>query len=252
VVNAAFIFWLRLAMTGGGEQEQAQAVRTMFGAIAAKYDFLNHLLSGNIDRSWRTRTAREVERRIDVAHPRILDVGCGTADLALSFSRAGAVVGCDFCQPMLAIGREKISRARVPYPVDLLEGDALCLPFSDAAFDAVVSAFVLRNLANVEKGLHEMGRVLRSGGTLGILDFAMPKMPVIGSLYRFYFTNVLPRIGRWVSGSEGAYTYLPRSVQAFPPPERLRELVRSAGFNRVEFHYFTGGIAVLHVASKKR
>ena len=251
-MNAAFIFQLRVAMTGGGEKEQAQAVRTMFGAIAAKYDFLNHLLSGNIDRSWRARSVREVEKRINTARPRILDVGCGTGDLALSFSRAGPVVGCDFCQPMLVIGREKIARARVPHPVDLLEGDALCLPFSDAVFDAVVSAFVLRNLANMEKGLREMGRVLRPGGTLGILDFAMPKMLVMGTLYRFYFTNVLPRIGRWVSGVEGAYTYLPRSVHAFPPPEELRDLVRSLGFTRVEFHHFTGGIAVLHVASKER
>ena len=113
------------AMAGEGERERAQAVRTMFGTIAAKYDFLNHLLSGNIDRSWRTRAVREVEKRIDVARPRILDVGFGTADLALSFSRVGDVVGCDFCHPMLAIGREKVARARVPYRVDLLEGDAL-------------------------------------------------------------------------------------------------------------------------------
>ena len=223
----------------------------MFGSIAARYDFLNHFLSGNIDRIWRRNCVRWVAGRLDAERPRILDVGCGTADLSLSFSRLGYVVGCDFCHPMLLIGKRKTTRARCRNRIDLLEGDALRLPFREASFDAVVSAFVLRNLADIGQGLHEMRRVMRPRGVLGILDFALPENPVFGPLFGFYFTRVLPRLGKTLSGVDGPYSYLPESVKLFPPPEQLRRLIAEAGFDRTEYRRFSGGIAVLQLANRR-
>lgn len=228
--------------------EKAREVRRMFGAIAGRYDFLNHFLSGNIDRLWRRTCVREVGKRLEKARPQILDVGCGTADLSLAFSALGPVVGCDFSHPMLCVGRTKIADRVVTNPVSVLEADALALPFVNGAFDVVVSAFVLRNLADAGKGIAEMKRVLRPGGVLGVLDFSMPRIPVIGRMYRFYFLKILPRIGAWISGVEGPYKYLPDSVQTFPGPGELKSLIESAGFRHVEYRLLSGGIAVLLLA----
>jgi len=217
----------------------------MFGAIAGRYDFLNHFLSANIDRRWREACVLEASKRIGIRSPRILDVGCGTADLSIAFSRLGPVIGCDFCHPMLKIGAEKLAKEAISRTICLLEADALQLPFPDASFDIVVSAFVLRNLADIDQGIREMRRVLRSGGVLGILDFGMPRIPLIGSLYRWYFQSVLPRLGRLISGVEGPYGYLPASVRSFPPIEELKKRVENAGFTKVDPMLLTGGIAVL-------
>jgi demethylmenaquinone methyltransferase/2-methoxy-6-polyprenyl-1,4-benzoquinol methylase len=142
--------------------------------------------------------------------------------------------------------------ARNPDQVRLLAADALSLPFPDSSFDVVVSAFVIRNLANLEKGLAEMRRVLGEGGLLGILDFSLPPVPVFGPLYRYYFTKILPRIGRLLSGVDGPYSYLPESVKSFPPPERLRHLIAAAGFTQVECRSLTGGIAVFFLGKSSR
>jgi demethylmenaquinone methyltransferase / 2-methoxy-6-polyprenyl-1,4-benzoquinol methylase len=217
----------------------------MFGSIAGRYDFLNHLLSANIDRRWRDICVREVGTRSRVPVPKVLDIGCGTADLSLCFSRLGPVVGCDFCQPMLQVGTQKIARVNHRQPVFLLGADALALPFADASFDIVVSAFVLRNLADIDRGLREMRRVLRPGGVMGVLEFGMPTIPILGTLYRWYFLFVLPRLGRLISGVKGPYGYLPESVQAFPPAEELKMKAGHAGFVDVEAKLLTGGIAVL-------
>ncbi|MBZ5495113.1 MAG: ubiquinone/menaquinone biosynthesis methyltransferase [Acidobacteriia bacterium] len=237
-----------MSKVAGRRAEKARDVREMFGAIARHYDLLNHVLSLNVDRRWRRGCVREVSKRLASPQPAILDVGCGTGDLSLAFSLLGPVAGCDFCHPMLQIGRDKISRFPVPHPISLLEGDALALPFRDCRFDVVVSAFVLRNLTDAQKGLQEMRRVLRGGGVLGVLDFSMPKVPIIGRLYRFYFFKILPRLGTLISGVQGPYKYLPDSVQAFPEPEELKALVAGAGFDDVEYRLFSGGIAVLLLA----
>jgi len=229
------------------EGSKARAVREMFGAIARRYDFLNHFLSVNIDKHWRHVCLREVERRLLRDAPAILDVGCGTADLALEFSDLGSVVGCDFCHPMLQIGIDKIHREVRKHRINLLEADALALPFPNSSFDVVVSAFVLRNLVDIDSGLREMRRVLRPGGVLGVLDFSMPAAPLLGSLYKVYFTRVLPGLGRLISGVKGAYRYLPDSVREFPPPEELIRRLESAGFDRVSYRSLTSGIAVLLV-----
>jgi demethylmenaquinone methyltransferase/2-methoxy-6-polyprenyl-1,4-benzoquinol methylase len=227
--------------------DQGRAVREMFASIAARYDLLNHLLSGNVDRRWRRVCAAEVRKRIAAGRPRILDVGCGTADLALAFAGAGTVVGCDFCHPMLLVGKKKAGRAAVA----LAEADALVLPFLDATFDAVVSAFVVRNLADLDAGLVEMARVLRRGAVLGVLDFAMPEAALFGAAYRFYFTRVLPAIGSLVSGVDGPYRYLPESVRAFPRPPVLRDRIAAAGFARAEYRLLTCGIAALYTAIRE-
>lgn len=229
----------------GSSSEKARNVRRMFGAIAGRYDFLNHLLSGNIDRRWRRICVAEVSRRLECKDPQILDVGCGTGDLSIAFAPVGRVTGCDFCHPMLQIGKNKVDGAQSPHAVLLLEGDALSLPFADGSFDVVVSAFVLRNLADPQKGLREMRRVMRKGGVLGVMDFSMPQAPVFGSLYRFYFFNILPRLGDWISGVTGPYKYLRDSVQSFPGPETLKIMIENAGFGKVEHRLLSGGIAVL-------
>lgn len=227
------------------EKQRADQARQMFGAIARRYDLLNHLLSGNVDRSWREVCVRGVLRRMTLPHPKILDLGCGTADLALAFPTDCLVFGGDFSRPMLDIARKKINRSGKDKHVSLLAADALALPFAAGAFDAVVSAFVVRNLANRTAGMAEMRRVLRPGGVVGILEFGMPAMPLLARLYRFYILRVLPRIGRLISGVSGAYSHLPDSIGKFPGPAELsRELAR-AGFTGVSYRLLMSGVAVL-------
>ena len=230
------------------ERLKARQVREMFGAIASRYDLLNHLLSAGIDLRWRKTCAIEVGKRLGRTDPRILDIGCGTGDLSMAFPGAARVAGCDFCQPMLEIGRGKIRNAGRSGQIAFLAADALMLPFADRCFDAVVSAFVLRNLASREQGLAEMRRVLRPGGVLGILDFSMPTAPVAGAVYRFYFLRILPRLGKVISGVDGPYRYLPESVGSFPGPAELSREIGCAGFISVEYRLLLGGVAVLLLA----
>jgi demethylmenaquinone methyltransferase / 2-methoxy-6-polyprenyl-1,4-benzoquinol methylase len=157
-------------------------------------------------------------------------------------------MGADFCHPMLSIARGKAGAHRLP--VQFLEADALHLPFGDASLDAVTSAFGFRNLANYDRGIEEMRRVLKSGGRLAILEFSQVRWPLFGSLFRFYFRRVLPRVGAWISGVEGPYNYLPDSVAQFPKQEVLAEKLRGAGFQKVSYVNFTGGVAALHLGEK--
>lgn len=221
----------------------------MFAGIAGRYDLLNHLLSGNIDKGWRRLVARTLRSSL-VEGARVLDVACGTGDLSLVLQGAGAarVVGVDFCRPMLEVARRKAGTDARAIP--FIEGDALKLPFADESFDVVTIAFGLRNLASVEDGLRELRRVLRPSGRIAVLEFSEPIVPGFRGLFRFYFTRVLPRIGGLVSGSRGAYEYLPDSVLKFPDQKRLAALMREAGFETVEYKNLTGGIAALHTGSR--
>jgi demethylmenaquinone methyltransferase / 2-methoxy-6-polyprenyl-1,4-benzoquinol methylase len=229
------------------ETEHARRVRTMFAGIAARYDLLNHLLSGNTDRRWRQLVARRLSASLG-ANTRTLDVACGTGDLALTLAASSetSVTGLDFCRPMLARAAQK-ARAQGRAALPFIEGDALKLPFADETFDVVTIAFGLRNLTSVEAGLREFRRVLRRGGRLAVLEFSRPVVPGFRALFQFYFTRVLPRIGGLVSGSRGAYEYLPDSVSRFPDQARLAELMREVGFEQVEYQNLTGGIAALHI-----
>lgn len=234
----------------GASTDKPQRVRDMFGSIANRYDFLNHFLSANLDRQWRRACVREIQKRTQSPLPRILDIGCGTADLSIAFSGLGPVIGCDFSHPMLCRGVQKISNGEYPSPISLLEADALVLPFRDKSFDVVVSAFVLRNLADIDQGFTEMKRVLRPGGVMGVLDFGMPRFPVLAELYRIYFLKVLPRLGKLLSGVDGPYGYLPSSVQSFPSVEDLKKQAETAEFKNVEYRRLTGGIAILLMGSR--
>jgi demethylmenaquinone methyltransferase/2-methoxy-6-polyprenyl-1,4-benzoquinol methylase len=221
----------------------------MFAGIAGRYDLLNHLLSGNVDKRWRRLVARTLRPSL-VEGARVLDVACGTGDLSLVLEGAGAarVIGLDFCRPMLEIARRKAESGARPVP--FVEGDALRLPFADESFDVVTIAFGLRNLASVEEGLRELRRILKPAGRIAVLEFSDPVVPGFRALFRFYFTRVLPRIGGLVSGSRGAYEYLPDSVSKFPDQKRLAALMREAGFEEVVYKNLTGGIAALHTGAR--
>ena len=215
----------------------------MFTAIAPRYDFLNHLLSLNVDRSWR-RTA--VARLGWEARPSgvYLDLCAGTLDLAAELARQpgfrGTVLGTDFALPMLALGKSKAPRA-VP-----VGADALALPFPDAAFDGALVGFGVRNLADLDAGLVEAARVLKGGARFVILEFATPRWAPLRAAYLFYFRHVLPAVGRMISKHRDAYTYLPESVLDFPEPEALAARFGAAGFRDVRFERLTGGICAVH------
>jgi demethylmenaquinone methyltransferase/2-methoxy-6-polyprenyl-1,4-benzoquinol methylase len=231
----------------------ARRVREMFAGIAARYDLLNHLLSGNTDKRWRRLVASRLQDMLSGEGSRALDVACGTGDLSLALAAAATsafIVGVDFCRPMLEIAAHK-STASEPHPL-FVEADALQLPFDDESFDAVSIAFGLRNLSSVEGGLKELRRVLKPGGRAAILEFSSPRVPCFRTLFRFYFTRVLPLVGGIISGSRGAYEYLPDSVARFPDQERLAALMRGVGFEEVEYQNLTGGIAALHLGTRPR
>ena len=237
---------------GERQREHAESVRAMFARIARRYDLLNHLLSANVDRRWRRLVAERVAAHVGGdTGARVLDVACGTGDLSLTISEhaeQAEVTGLDFCRPMLDVARRKADERR--RAISFIEGDALALPFGDGMFDAVTIAFGLRNLASVERGLGEMFRVTRPGGIVCVLEFSRPVVPVLRELFGFYFTRVLPRVGGLVSGSRGAYEYLPDSVSRFPDQAGLAELMRAAGFERVGYRNLTGGIAALHTGAR--
>lgn len=221
----------------------------MFAGIARRYDLLNHLLSANIDRRWRKFVADKLRPAL-VSGTRTLDVACGTGDLALTLSEAGQshITGLDFCRPMLEVAAQKTAERQRSIP--FIEADALRLPFAAETFDVVTIAFGLRNLASVEGGLEELFRVLRPGGQIAILEFSHPVVPGFRALFNFYFTRVLPRVGGFVSGSRGAYEYLPDSVSRFPDQQSLASLLREVGFEGVAYQNLTGGIAALHMGSR--
>ena len=227
-------------------------IRRMFGHIAPSYDFLNHLLSLNIDRWWRRTTTRLVP---PAGSAPILDLCTGTGDLALAYDRAAQgrvpIVGADFCPEMLRLAEVKASRAGASVRIRFLEADAQHLPFPNDEFQITTVAFGLRNVTDTDQGLAEMVRVTRPGGKVAILEFSQPRGWLFGRLYRCYFRNVLPLIGQVISRSQdNAYRYLPASVLEFPDGEALAERLRRHGLVDVHFHPLTFGIATLYVGTK--
>ena len=230
------------------EKEKAQraAIHDMFAGIANRYDLLNHTLSLNIDKRWRRRVSAILKDILANPDADILDIACGTGDLAIELASKGnaAVTGTDFCRPMLKFVKEKIDAANRTIP--LVEADAMELPFPSESFDALTIAFGLRNLPNVENGLAELLRILRPKGKLVVLEFSQPVIPGIREAFNLYFTRILPRIGGLVSGSRCAYEYLPDSVRGFPPQKELAAMMQKIGFSNVQYRNLTGCIAAPH------
>lgn len=223
----------------------------MFDAIAPRYDTLNHLLSGGLDRRWRRRAVRELGLQ---AGDRVLDVCTGTADLAIAAATGGAapelVVGIDFAGAMLRIGLAKVRRAALGARVHLARGDATSLPVADRSFDAAMVAFGIRNVADQAGGCRELYRVLRPGGRVAILEFGFPTMPGLRAVYAGYFRYVLPHIGRLISKHGEAYSYLPASVGEFPAPDTFMQQLRQCGFTAVRAVPLTLGVVYLYMARR--
>ncbi len=227
---------------------EAENVQRMFSDIAFRYDFLNRLLSFGIDQVWR----REAVKIVSQTNPRdILDVATGTADLAISLKKAlpqSKVIGVDFAEPMLVIGRRKTQTLGLEIP--LLQGDGLNLNYPENSFDALTIAYGLRNFSDRQCGLDEFYRVLKPGGRLVVLEFPPPPKSLFGRLFRLYFLGLSPYIAGWFSGNRDAYVYLGKTVLEFPTPNQLAAMMQQAGFSRVRYKLQTFGVSALHVAEK--
>jgi demethylmenaquinone methyltransferase / 2-methoxy-6-polyprenyl-1,4-benzoquinol methylase len=244
------------------EASAARAVQQMFDCIAPRYDFLNHLLSANIDRLWWRRTAYRFKDILARPEAAILDVCCGTGDLTMALLKlrprdAQPILAADFARAMLHRGARKFATSTAlqlkgaggsaPPSAVAIEADALHLPVASGSLDLVVTAFGFRNLANYESGLREFQRVLRPGGQLGILEFSEPD-GFIGATYAIYFRRVLPAIGRVICGKNGPYNYLPSSVGDFPPPPAMLAMMQSCGYVDCAWQPYTFGVAGLYTA----
>lgn len=226
--------------------EASAAVQRMFDEIAPRYDRLNHILSFGMDHLWWARAARRFDAVLKQPEARVLDLCCGTADMTAALlarrpaTGAQPLLAIDFSHEMIERGRKKLSGR----PVIFTEADALALPLADASQDLVVSAFGFRNLADYTAGLHEIRRVLKPGGQIGVLDFSEPA-GLLGTAYRLYFRHVLPRVGGWVSGSGASYAYLPASVERFPAPDVFRGMMQTTGFAEAAWKPYLFGVAGL-------
>jgi demethylmenaquinone methyltransferase / 2-methoxy-6-polyprenyl-1,4-benzoquinol methylase len=237
------------------ETDASHKVREMFTQIAPRYDLLNHILSLQMDRVWRARAAKILRPILECDDAKVLDLCCGTGDLAFALTRRGKarVWGADFAHTMLMRARAKaadVSMENGTRAIPFVESDALRLPFADGTFDLVTTAFGFRNLANYEAGLREIRRVLKTGGTIAILEFTEPKPGWFGDFYRWYFRAVLPKIGAIISGDKSAYSYLPKSVARFFQPMELRALMIGSGFESAEARLWTGGTVALYTGRK--
>ena len=235
--------------TNDAPNKTPDRIADMFDAIAPRYDLLNHLLSAGIDRRWRRRAIRSLQL---TGRETVLDLCTGTADVALEARRGGAarVLGVDFAAAMLARGRKKVDAAGETGRIALVRGDAMRVPAGNETIDAATVAFGIRNVHEPDVACAEMARVLKPGGRLAILEFGLPRIPGIRGFYLWYFTRVLPTIGRLVSGHSAAYTYLPASVGTFPPPAQFVTILRHAGFSDVRAVPLTFGIVYLYVARR--
>ncbi len=232
--------------------KRAESIKSMFGSIAGVYDFLNALLSLNFDKSWRKYAAKVSGIKPDA---KVLDVCTGTGDQAISYSKLlngnGLVVGSDYCHDMLKYGLPKIKKRRLDNKIKLVEADTLRLPFRDNSFEISTVAFGIRNVADLEEGIKEMIRVIGPNGKVVILEFSQPTNFLFKKIYFFYFTRILPMIGRLISKSEvDAYSYLPQSVLAFPDRLNLKKKMELCGLEDVMFFTRTLGIVTIHIGKK--
>ncbi len=224
-------------------------VEEMFDSISPRYDLLNHLLSANIDKAWRKRAVKILSSH----RPRtILDVATGTADFAIAAAQLqpDKITGIDLSEGMLKVGKQKIQKLGLDHLIELHKADSESLPFGDNSFDAAIVSFGVRNFENLDKGIEEIFRVLKPEGVFIVLEFSRPRGKLFGSLYSFYFTRVLPLLGRIVSQNNRAYSYLPESVRNFPDGDDFLNVLKAAGFKNCISNPLTMGIASIYKAQK--
>jgi len=232
------------------DMSKKKEVALMFDKIAHRYDFLNHFLSLNIDKIWRRKAVKSLS---DIQPKAILDVACGTGDLAISMHekyQPEILVGIDISEQMLEYGKRKLRKKGLDSKIQLEIGDSENINYPDKRFDAVTAAFGVRNFENLQAGINEMHRVLKAGGKIVILEFSQPQKFPVKQLYRFYFLRILPFIGKLFSKDDSAYTYLPESVGAFPYGEDFLEVLNKAGFKNTDAHTLTFGIAAIYTGEK--
>ena len=225
-----------------------QQVEQMFDAISPKYDLLNRLFSLGIDQGWRRKVMRDVTKE---PVQKLLDVATGTADLAIMAAKhVPEVIGVDISEGMLSYGREKVTKKGLDQQVKLQQADSIALPFADGTFDAITVAFGVRGFEELQRGIAEMQRVLKTNGRLFVLEFSKPQKTPMKQLFRFYFHRVMPFVGKAVSKDNAAYTYLPKSVEAFPEGADFLKIMASAGLRECKAESLTGGIASLYTGRK--
>jgi len=230
-------------------EKKKQQVEQMFDNIAPKYDFLNHFLSLGIDKLWRKKAIRILSGyKTDL----LLDVASGTGDFAIAAAKLkpSKIIGFDISEQMLNVGRGKVQRLGLDHIIEFQKGDSEAMPFDDAHFDAITVAFGVRNFENLENGLKEFVRVLKTDGVAVILEFSKPKYFPMKQLYLFYFFGILPLIGRLVSKDSSAYSYLPESVMAFPDDQKFLTILRNVGFSKATQKRLSFGIATIYIAQK--
>jgi demethylmenaquinone methyltransferase/2-methoxy-6-polyprenyl-1,4-benzoquinol methylase len=235
----------------GSTLGKKQQVAEMFNKIASRYDFLNHFLSGGVDRYWRKKAIRELE----VLNPKtVLDVATGTGDLPIMMAtrlKAEKITGIDISEGMLELGKQKIAKLRLNHLISLQEGDSEAINFPGSSFEAVTVAFGVRNFQNLEKGLEEMRRVLKPGGKLMVLEFSKPGKGPFLPLYKVYLRYIAPRIGKIVSGNPDAYQYLNDSVNAFPEGEVFTGILKKTGFINTYSKKLSLGICTIYCGTKE-
>jgi demethylmenaquinone methyltransferase/2-methoxy-6-polyprenyl-1,4-benzoquinol methylase len=234
---------------GNSDKSKKEEVAEMFNNISNKYDFLNHFLSLGIDKIWRKKAVKMLR---EIKPTRILDIATGTGDFALESLALSPseVVGIDISEGMLEKGREKMKKRKVDNIISMRLGDSEDLPFEDNYFDALTVGFGVRNFENLEKGLAEMLRVVRSGGKLIILEFSKPKKFPVKQYYAFHSKYVIPFFGKRISKDEKAYAYLPESVAAFPEGKNFEAILKKLGYVDVKSTLVSGGIATIYSALK--
>ena len=223
--------------------KSGRAIQDMFAGVAPRYDFLNHLLSANLDVVWRRKAAAALGL---AGKAEVLDLCCGTGDQSVALRKRGArVASADFCVPMLALARRKFARLGAPRPA-ALAADALALPFPRKRFDGATVSFGLRNVSDLDASLRQLAGVLRPGGRLVVLECATPEIPVVRELYLFYFLRLLPWIGRLVSPRGSAYEYLPNSVLSFPHRQAFLDRMAAAGFTNLSWQDLSAGTVCIY------
>jgi demethylmenaquinone methyltransferase/2-methoxy-6-polyprenyl-1,4-benzoquinol methylase len=231
------------ATTTAPLDKSGRAIQDMFAGVAPRYDLLNHVLSASLDLVWRRKAAAALDLP---PGSEVLDLCCGTGDQSVALRKRGArVAAADFCVPMLALARRKFGRLGSPRPA-ALAADALALPFPSGRFDGATVSFGLRNVADLDASLRQLARVLRPGGRLVVLEFAIPELPVIRQLYLFYFLRLLPWIGRLVSPRGSAYSYLPSSVVSFPQRQGFLDRMAAAGFTGLSSKDLSAGTVCIY------